>query len=391
MTLKNELRKTLKKLFRCYTEQKYEKALQKLYKQKEYEKTVNKTSLDIAFIIPEVEANSGGHRNIFRAVKKLDEYGHKLTVYIYGSKYLNEQKFIINKNFNDMRYVDIKLYSEKNLTRHDVCICTWCETFYLMYKHKELFKQMFYFVQDFEPWFYLMGTKYFLAENTYKMGVPCITSGPWLAKYLPKKYGTEANEFLFPLDKSVYNTDKPRTKDNRNIVFFARPEMQRRCYELGVKTLEIVKQKRPDIEVIFYGSTKINPKKIPFEITCKHSLPTINDLADLYRNADLGICFSTTNPSLVPYEMMACGLPVVDMDVNEAEYKYGSRDNVFLFDTLPEVMAEQIVSVMDNDNLRKKVAKNGYEYSQHNFISEEEMGRRIESLILDKFKQNTEV
>ena len=86
-----------------------------------------------------------------------------------------------------------------------------------------------------------------------------------------------------------------------------------------------------------YGSNHIDQETIPFTATVKKMLPTLHDLADLYRNATLGIVFSTTNPSLVPYEMMACGCPVADLDANNALAKYGDDiNNVFLFNTYPK-------------------------------------------------------
>ena len=146
MTVSSEIIKGIKKLKSFYTEPNYEKKLNEIFQQNYYDNYIKENSLDIAFLVPEVMSNSGGHRNIFRAVKKLDEFGHKLTVYIVGSKYLNEQKYIINKNFNDFRNVDIKLFTEETIISHDVCIATWWETFYLMYENKHKFKQMFYLV-----------------------------------------------------------------------------------------------------------------------------------------------------------------------------------------------------------------------------------------------------
>lgn len=129
--------------------------------------------------------------------------------------------------------------------------------------------------------------------------------------------------------------------------------MPRRCYELGIRALAIVKERRPDIEIILYGSNNVT--WIPCEVTQKGVLPSISDLAQLYRNADLGMVFSTTNPSLVPYEMMLCGCPVVDVDMEQAIMKYGNNsDNVFLFETEPERMAEQILEIIDDEVLLRK-------------------------------------
>jgi len=74
-------------------------------------------------------------------------------------------------------------------------------------------------------------------------------------------------------------------------------------------------------------------------------MPTINDLAQAYADADLGIAFSTTNPSLVPYEIMACGTPVVDLDRAANEVNYGGkRDIAFLADPEPKIMAKQVAA-----------------------------------------------
>jgi len=345
--------------------------------------------LDVAFIVPPVLSRSaGGHRNIFRAVRQLRNFGHKLTIYIPGVTSITEQKEIINTAFYDLRDVEILRY-EEGMREHDVCFATLWSTVYAMVQNKNKIKQMLYFVQDFEPMFYPMGTEYILSENTYKMGIPCITSGYWPTKILREKYNAVADHFLFPLDTKTYNQNGKRTKKNKNIVFFARPEMGRRCFALGLNALELVKMTRPDIEIIFYGSEHVNKEDIGYDVTIKGILPTINDLADLYRNADLGIAFSTTNPSLIPYEMMACGLAVADVDIDDTEFKYGNKDNVFLLNSLPEVMAAQIIYAMDNEAVRNQKAFNGIEYVKNNFIEEESMGRRVEELMLQNFMVHT--
>ena len=45
-------------------------------------------------------------------------------------------------------------------------------------------------------------------------------------------------------------------------------------------------------------------------------------LATLYRKCTIGFVLSGTNYSLVPNEMMACGLPVVDIDAEHTRLSY---------------------------------------------------------------------
>ena len=58
--------------------------------QKVYNKVPNEhidsNHLDIAFIVPDPIKGSGGHRNIYRAVKFLKNSGHDLTVYYINTK-----------------------------------------------------------------------------------------------------------------------------------------------------------------------------------------------------------------------------------------------------------------------------------------------------------------
>jgi glycosyltransferase involved in cell wall biosynthesis len=207
---------------------------------------------------------------------------------------------------------------------------------------------------------------------------------------LTDKYQAEAEFFQFPVDKQIYNIDMKRVKTNKNIIFFAKPEMNRRCYEIGVMALRELYHLRSDTEIILFGSDYVNKSQLDFSATVLGLLPTISDLAELYRNADLGIVFSTTNPSLVPFEMLCCGCPVVDMDLEKAISKYGDlSDNIFLCSPEPKKMAEQINAILDNEELLALKSRKGREWVLNTFPTETEMARKIEKMIQNKiFKGN---
>ncbi len=123
-----------------------------------------------------------------------------------------------------------------------------------------------YFVRDFEPWFSAMGSAYLLAESTYRQGLYCITYGPWCETVLRRDFGAEADHFRFPVDRGVYHP-RPRAKPNRNVLFFAKPEIPRRCFELGVQALERLHKARPDLEIVFYGSPFARYHRVDFPVT----------------------------------------------------------------------------------------------------------------------------
>lgn len=80
--------------------------------------------------IPPPIKGSGGHRNIYRAVKFLKEFGHDITVYYTD---INENADLIKRrvsrwfyNMSDTQFI----HYEGTLGYHDVCIATWWKTAY---------------------------------------------------------------------------------------------------------------------------------------------------------------------------------------------------------------------------------------------------------------------
>lgn len=341
--------------------------------------------LDIAFIVPEPIKGSGGHRNFYRAIKQLRDFGHTLTVYYMQTREpAKSVKEKVSKWFYDMGDIPFICY-EGVMGFHDVGVATWWETAYMLNDNADKIQHRFYFVQDFEPYFSPVSTDYILAENSYRLGLTHICSGPWCKEFLVNKFHAEADFFRFPVDRSIYNIDTPRTKENKNIIFFAKPEMPRRCYWLGVMILKIFHELKPDVEIIMFGSNEIDEKSIPFPVTVKKLLPTLHDLALLYRNADLGLVFSTTNPSLVPYEMMACGCPVADIDWEYSIHKYGGNlDNVFLFDPQPKIFAKELAEIIDNTSLLNQKGEAGRRWVEKEFYTEFQMAKKVESIIKTK-------
>jgi glycosyltransferase involved in cell wall biosynthesis len=155
---------------------------------------------------------------------------------------------------------------------------------------------------------------------------------------------------------------------------------------LGVSALQLVKQERPEVEIVFYGDRSEKFQHVPFEFTNVGMTPQISDLGDLYRSADVGVCFSTTNPSLVPFEMMACGLPVVDLDVNGNEVSYGGRENCMLASASPRDIADKICAILDDPQRAADLSQRGIDYAEE-FPTEIEMVRLIEHYIVREFER----
>jgi glycosyltransferase involved in cell wall biosynthesis len=340
-----------------------------------------KPGLVINWLIPDLIIGGGGHRNILRVAYHLNRLGHEICLYFIDTRVTSKRlAAMINEHFYPID-ARVAVYDGR-MDPADIIFATHWSTVTPALRHRNICSQVCYFVQDFEPMFYPMSSEYILAENTYRLGLYHITTGPWCADLLIKRYGAQAESFMFPIQRNVY-FPREKTAKRQNIVFFAKPEMARRCFLLGSTVLGIIHQKRPDIEIITFGSDSVRQSELPFRATCRGLVLDLGELGTLYANADLGLVFSPTNPSFVPYEMMACGLPVVDLDLPGADLNFGGRrDIALLCDPEPSIMAEQILRLFDDAAERERRSAAGLAFVRA-FPDDEATARRIESLLLD--------
>ena len=141
-----------------------------------------------------------------------------------------------------------------------------------------------------------------------------------MSRKIKEVTGRDVPYFDFPVDRNIYKPSNDLDRDG--ILFFAKQDTPRRLFEVGKRVLHEVHKSNPHVKIEYFGS--LNTQDIGIPAKNVGLLPTLEDLASKYRRAKIGIAFSPTNPSLVPYEMMACGLPVIDVDLpGEPMHKYG--------------------------------------------------------------------
>ncbi|MFC0203440.1 rhamnosyltransferase WsaF family glycosyltransferase [Novosphingobium soli] len=344
----------------------------------------NEGSLKIGWIVPGLIIGGGGHRNILRAAYHLERFGHDVRLYFSDTDMTETQlRKAVREHFYPFEG-PVRRFTGR-VDEEDVLMATHWSTVALAESVRSLIGEIMYFVQDFEPAFYPMGSEYILAENTYRKNLYAVTSGPWCAHILRRDYAMEADSFRFPVDGGIYNAAAGNGEARaKRVLFFAKPEMARRCFLIGTMALREFHRLKPDYEILFFGSgsAKQHPQEYP--VTYLDIVPTLNDLARLYATSAAGLVFSTTNPSLVPYEMMACGLPVIDLDRPGNEVNYDNRrDIALLADADPVRMASDMAAMLDDAEALALRSANGVDFAA-TFPSEEEMARRVEKLIVER-------
>lgn len=348
-------------------------------------KSYKSSQLKIHWVIPDFAAGGGGHMTIFRMAHFLEYAGHKQTFWINNpSIHQNEEKAAdtILKHFQQFNGKVKFLDKRFNKAKGDIIIATDCWTIWPALSATN-FKRRFYFVQDFEPSFHPMGAMYLAAEQTYKQDVDCICASPWLAKLMQEKYGRWAKPFWLAADTELYHP-VAKLKENKRprIAFYARHFTARRAVELGMLALEELARRGANFEVDFFGAP-LDFQKASFRYK-NHGVASPEELAHLFQQADIGVVFSATNYSLVPQEMMACGLPIVELD-GENTRSIFPPETVSFAEPHPARIADAIEALIDDPKLRQKQSKAARAWVQQ--FTWEEAAETVEAALLERIAE----
>lgn len=334
---------------------------------------VNLDKVNVAtWFLPIVtHALKGGVRTVFTFAEMLSKKWGTINIFvIYSSSgrdiELNDLENSLLENFPDLRFVINKFINGKSsvssLPSSDVAFCTLWTTAYLLLKYNQVLRK-FYFMQDYEPLFYEAGSVYAAIEQTYRFGFGCIANTPGVGnKYL--QYSKDICYFFPGVDSQVFNTNIAKEKLAKfQVVFYGRPSNPRNCFSLGVLTLKALKRKmKHHIEIISVGADwDVNEYGLEGVIRNLGLLGSLTEVAQLYRNSDLGLVFMVTpHPSYQPLEYMACGCAVAT-NINESNNWLLNDKNSLLLEPIPEIAAQRICELLTNDKRLSAMQKEGVE------------------------------
>ena len=310
-----------------------------------------------AWVLPSLIEGSGGHRTILQNVQYLIRKGYECDVYV-------EDKGEV-KNSEELRRQAETLFGKHDCRfilgydiqgEYDIIFATaWFTAKVVRDCNSKAVKA--YFIQDFEALFNPMGDGYILACNSYGYGLKPVTIGRWLSHKMQTEYHTPSRYFDFCADRRIYRP-LPEAKKEHTICFVYQPDKPRRCSVLGIEALGIVKFLRPDVKIYLYGS---NIKgNVWFEHENLGIIP-LEKCNALYNKCEVGLCISSSNPSRIPFEMMAAGLPVVDLYMENNFYDM-PNEGVRLAHTTPESIAQALIEILDHKEMAAEMSEAGKRY-----------------------------
>jgi glycosyltransferase involved in cell wall biosynthesis len=270
--------------------------------------SVNPDRMTVNWVMPPFPKGSGGHQNICRFVHMLEKRGFRCCIVVAAGSWFGtpaEVRDRIREWFFPVE-ASVVLGIENAPPAHITIATAWM-TAYDVRRFRST-RHRCYFVQDFELLFFAAGSGSAFCEETYRFGFEGITAGSWLERKLAADYGMRTRSVGFSCDRSIY-WPRPRQDPRRRVFFYGRPTSERRAFELGILVLEHVCRKHSDLEVIFAGGD-LDEYEIPFVHRCV-GIMDFEGLALLYSECDVALVLSMTNLSLLPLELMACGVPLV--------------------------------------------------------------------------------
>lgn len=319
--------------------------------------------LKINWIIPRFgKEKSGGLLNIFRTVYHLERAGHRLRMYAIDKCSINATQLteIARKHYFPIKTSIESFQSE--VADSDALVATnWVSAYAVRGVGNTARK--FYFVQDLENLFYAEGSICEFARQTYRWGFYGITLGPWIADALRRNFAMECSPFGFSFDREVYSVEGERhfSDVKKRVLFYARPSSERRGFELGVLALSLVARKMPETEFVLVGFPP-QSIRLPFPAVLPGVL-TPQELASLYRSCQIALVLSHTNLSLLPLELMACGCAVVSNSGSNVEWLLTDH-TAQIADPTPEALADAVLTLLENDELRAQKAAAGLALAQ---------------------------
>jgi glycosyltransferase involved in cell wall biosynthesis len=315
-------------------------------------------SLEVAVVVPWLLEGSGGHSTILNLVRGLEERGHACSLWVHdpaGRAAGGDATARVLEWFGGMAGPVRVGFDEWGGA--DVVVATGWQTV-----HRTLLlegaRARVYLVQDHEPEFHPTSAESRWADQTYRLGLHCITAGRWLRDLVGQNYGATASWFELGVDHSLYRPLDEKRAD-QSVLFYSRTTTPRRAVPLGLLALAELKRRRPGVQVELFGDPRGAGALV--EHRDLGVLPP-DELARAYSRATVGMVLSLTNYSLIAQEMLACGLPCVELDMPSTRIALGETGAAELVPFGVGTLASALERLLDDQDLRERRRAAGLEF-----------------------------
>lgn len=311
---------------------------------------------------PNLEA--GGIKTIFLMLQALqNNSGTRLLINVFppldkAEKYA-EYAAAIRRRFPEL---DFEFADSDKVEYVDIGLCTLWITAFELAKFNRC-RQKYYLVQDYETLFYPSGSVAALVDETYKFGFYTLTNSQRLAEIVGSFSQTAVFRYLPGVDKTLYYPPAAKSfaKDGFQLVFYGRPSNPRNCFELTALICRRLKEALGEkIKIVSVGED-YSPRQYGLHgiVENRGRVGSMRELAELYRQSDLGISFITTPTfSYQHLEYMASGLCLITNEQPGISDFIRDGENAVVCPMIVDVVARRIAELIDNPKQMETLSKN---------------------------------
>jgi glycosyltransferase involved in cell wall biosynthesis len=339
----------------------------------------------IAFVVrAPIAITSGGYKKIFVLANYLKSHDYDVRVHVEAIAHLagkGETEITDYCNLHFGIAPAAVFVGHSGIDPVDVAIATNWPTAPIVHDLDQV-RSKLYFVQDFEPDFYTNGQpERRMADATYDLGLSVIAIGDYLKELLGCR-GRLARSIPFGVERCFHQAGQNRNlqdpPSSPSVLFFARPDIPRRNFAVGVEALEAVHKKYPETRIKLYGLESSVELPLPYENLGQLSQA---DLAAEMASSDIHLSYSLTNVSSVIYEAMACGCACVEADAPSVRGMVSDGENCLLAEPTASATFEALDGLIKDPAFRQRIARNGYYFASG--LTEERMCEEFIAHVLE--------
>lgn len=310
----------------------------------------------ILFVVERMAKYSGGQTSLLRLGTELAKLGHDVGYAVYKPQTHSDMEECASSNLSG--YLG-KLYTNKQLAglKADIVIASSWDTVAFA---KKISGYKMYFIQDYEPYFFSFGELFLMAKKTYEQGLHMVSLGAWNKEMIEKNclpvspvdsvdFPYESKEY--PYYKRSYGNYSAKKeivlavylkyygKRLPNIIQYMLKQLKDKFLQEGIK-----------LRILYYGEDK------SFQTEAGENLGMLSkkELLSLYKKADFGMVASMSNVSLVPYEMLATGLPLIEFEDGTFPYFFPEGSAILTSLDYEDLYQKMKQSLQNPDILKKR-------------------------------------
>lgn len=362
--------------------------------------------MKICFLLPGSSPEpTGGPKNIYEHANRLAARGHRVT--IVHAAYVTRRSglrgglravasYLLNR-IGVMRWrpdswfrIDPRVelrwafnFAPGWVPDGDAVVATAWQTAEWVREYPPSKGRKFYFAMDFERFMEASSGMKSRIAATHTAGLRTMVISPAGQGMVEANGGAAPALVPCALDFRVYNLQNDINADFRTMIGFpVRPE-RHKATEDAVKALEAVRS-RPGFSGAVWAFGGERPAYLP-EWVEYHERPTDEELARLYNLTRIFVVPSLYEGWGLPgSEAMACGAALVSTD-NGGIHAYAEHGRTALITPIgrPDALAAAVTSLVDDDGLRLRLARAGYEHVQR--FTWENATTALEECLLEGF------